>query len=525
MDERPSVPDDPDLTPDDTPLAPDNDRLLRVAGLVGAVVALAALWAATGVLDSVAFPPTAMAERLIRATPGDLATFFIERFGHWAMRSLSIGSAVAAVILGAEALKLTASWGNPRPWRAGGILVIGAAVAIALAPAADFSPLPTVLVLGFSWASYAFASKAAFGRLEAGSELDTGRREVLMAGFGGLAGLALAGGVVGFLARKVAGPNTEVAIGVPVDPATIPDRPDWPTIDGVVPEITSPRDHYVVDIDIFDPSVEAEGWKLEVTGEVSTPLSLSFTDLQRRFELVEEYSVLTCISNEVGGPLIGNSAWRGVRLMDVLEEAGADPNAVDVVFRAADGYSDSVTADIARNPAVILAIAQNGKPLTQGHGFPCRVRVPPIYGMKNVKWLESIEVVGVDYRGYWMKRGWSDTAVVRTQSRIDVAGEDTSARKGEATWIAGVAWAGERGISKVEVSLDGGESWEEAMVRDPVAENSWRQWAYRWTPDTTGTITIACRATDGNGDTQTDRRDPPHPAGATGYHFVDVEVG
>ena len=194
------------------------------------------------------------------------------------------------------------------------------------------------------------------------------------------------------------------------------------------------------------------------------------------------------------------------------------------VARAADGYSDSIPLEVARDPSVILAVSQNRRPLTREHGFPCRLRVPPIYGMKNVKWIESLEVVGADYEGYWQQRGWSDTAVVRTQSRIDVAGVDGSARTGEATWIAGVAWAGDRGVQRVEVSTDGGDTWAEARLRDAIGPLSWRQWVLEWTPERAGAAVIVCRATDGTGATQTEHNAPPHPAGATGWHHVEVTV-
>ena len=223
--------------------------------------------------------------------------------------------------------------------------------------------------------------------------------------------------------------------------------------------------------------------------------------------------------------MVGHSAWRGVRLRDVLAAAGSRSGAMDVVFKGADGYTDSIPLEIALDPSVILAVAQNGEPLTREHGFPCRVRVPRIYGMKNVKWLQAIEVVETDYKGYWMKRGWSDSAVIKTQSRIDVAGDDGTAAVGTETWIAGIAWAGDRGIDGVEVSVDGGDSWEPAQLKDPLSELSWRLWAYRWTPDRAGSTKVMCRATDGAGEVQTAERTEPHPAGASGYHALEVEVG
>jgi DMSO/TMAO reductase YedYZ molybdopterin-dependent catalytic subunit len=354
-------------------------------------------------------------------------------------------------------------------------------------------------------------------------EIDLGRRQALRLGTGTMIGVALAGGIVGWIARRLGGPNRNVRVAAPSSPAPTPSPGAFKGLAGISPEVTSPEDHYVVDINLVRPSVEATTWTLPVRGEVDNPLELTFDSMQRDFEVVEDYSVLTCISNEVGGPLVGHSAWRGVRLADVLEAAGLRSEAIDVVFRAADGYTDSIPVEVALDPAVLLAIAQNGEPLTQDHGFPCRVRIPAIYGMKNVKWLLSIEAVARDYKGYWMKRGWSDRAVVKTQSRIDVAGSG-SLRVGEPTWIAGVAWAGDRGVSRVEVSTDDGETWEEAELKDPLASASWRLWAYRWTPREAGPVALACRAVDGNGEVQSAGVTPPHPNGASGYHRVAVEV-
>jgi DMSO/TMAO reductase YedYZ molybdopterin-dependent catalytic subunit len=321
------------------------------------------------------------------------------------------------------------------------------------------------------------------------------------------------------------GPDTDVALEPARRPAALPSRAAFPRVEGLSREVTTVPDHYVVDINLIRPVVDATNWALEVKGQVERPLRLSFEDLQRRFEVVEEYAVLACVSNEVGGDLVGHSLWGGVRLRDVLEAAGLRPGVVDLVFRAADGYSDSIPSELALDPSVLLAVAQNRRPLRQEHGFPCRLRVPPIYGMKNVKWIESIEAVASDYKGYWQRRGWSDIATVRTQSRIDVAGNDGSARVDEPTWIAGVAWAGSRGVSRVEVSTDGGESWRAATLREPVGPLSWRQWALHWTPARSGDVEIVCRAVDGSGEVQTASTAPPHPAGATGLHAVTVEVG
>lgn len=459
--------------------------------------------------------------------PGDIATFFIELLKDWAIKLFGIGVVIATLAFGS----LAASWSavgrdRPRAHIAGIGLSILAAVSIILGPGDREDPTLMALALGTTAIVYSVVTRYFYARLnEATTEdFDPERRRALRLGVGGAVGLAVGGGLLGYVAKRLGGPNTDVPLVAPSASATIPDRPGFPEIAGLASEITSAEDHYVVDINLVQPSVSADGWTLKIGGLVETPMELDFNELQTRFGVVEEYSVLTCISNEVGGDLVGNSLWGGVRLTDVLSEAGVAPGAVDVVFHSEEGYTDSIPLNVAMDPSTLIAVSQNREPLTQEHGFPCRMRVPMIYGMKNVKWLREIEVVSSDYQGYWMQRGWSDEAVIRTQSRIDVAGTDFRARPGEETWIAGVAWAGGRGISKVEVSTDGGSSWADALLKEPISRYSWTLWAYNWTPRTRGSVEVVCRATDGEGEVQTVQEAPPHPSGSTGLHRVPVKV-
>lgn len=503
---------------------PPDRRDLRLVGFLSSCVALALLFVWSSITTSVSFPPTALAEFIIRTTPGSIATALIETFEHWARRLLTVAALGGAALVGAEIL-----W---RTRREDGANILMASLlsgmfslAAMFAGPREVDVVPAVLACITAGAVYGYVCRIFLRSLEiTRGDVDAGRRKALAWGIGSAAGLALLGGGIGALLRRLGGPDTDVAIADPIATATVPERASFPSIPGLTPEVTTPEDHYVVDINLVRPSVEAEGWSLAVNGMVASPLALSFADLQERYPVVEEYSTLTCVSNEVGGDLIGHSAWRGVRLADVLKSAGAEEGAVDVVFRGEDGYSDSIPFEVAQDPRVLLAFGQNGEPLSQDHGFPCRVRVPSIYGMKNVKWLHQIEVVANDFEGYWADRGWSDEAVVRTQSRIDVAGDDRRAKVGQRTWIAGIAWAGVRGIAKVEVSTDGGETWERALLKEPITPISWRQWALAWEPDATGDHSIVCRATDGDGKTQTAVETPPHPSGATGWHVVEVAV-
>jgi len=503
----------------------DHTRSLRVAGLLGSIAALALLWVASSLTRLVPFPPTAVAARVVRLTPGDLATFFIDTLGHWALRLLTLGALAAALLIGAEALVVTASGSWPRPRIAAVMLGVVAAAAAFLDPTFQPDPLYVIAATVFAGALYAGVAGRVHRRLASEVQgADEVRRQTIRLGLMGGLALTAFGGGAGWLVRRLGGPDTNVALTPPQSPAAAPSRGAWPEVSGITPEVTSAADHYEVDINLLPPSVEADSWTLNIAGKVSKPLEVSFDELQERFEIVEEYATLACVSNEVGGNLVGHSRWGGVRLSEVLDTVRPLPGGEDVVLKAADGYSDSIPLEVARDPRVIIAVSQNGRPLTREHGFPCRLRVPAIYGMKNVKWVQSIEVSGSDYAGYWQKRGWSDDATVKTQSRIDVAGEGLAARVGEQTWIAGVAWAGDRGIELVEVSLDAGTTWEAARVREPISSVSWVQWVFRWTPQEARTVTVACRATDGEGEVQTARLAPPHPDGASGYHEVAVSV-
>ena len=497
---------------------------IRRAGALAAALALGSIWVASA-WTAVSFAPAALSGSLLRAAPGGLATFFIENLGHLARPLLVAGVLVAALLLGAEALWRTGRGSTVRPWVAAAILGTVTSVVSLIGPSPGAHPIATLVVVALASCVYAFAAASLTKPAFMAEQGHTGRREFIRLGAGSAAGLTLGAGALGWALRRLGGPDTNVALVTPSERAVVPEREGFPDIAGLTPEITSTDAHYVVDINLIPPSVEAEGWSLDVRGEVDNPTDYTFESLQASFPVIEEFAVLTCISNEVGGQLIGHSRWGGVRLADVLDAAGVRPGAMDVVFYGADGYTDSIPLDVAMHPTVILAVSQNGDPLTQAHGFPCRVRVPAIYGMKNVKWLEAIEVVPTDFKGYWMERGWSDDAVIDTESRIDVAGTSNGATVGEATWIAGIAWAGIRGISKVEVSVDGGRSWAEAMLKEPVSSISWRHWAYRWTPASRGRVSVMARATDGEGNLQTKREAPPHPDGATGYPGSFVEVG
>jgi DMSO/TMAO reductase YedYZ molybdopterin-dependent catalytic subunit len=298
-------------------------------------------------------------------------------------------------------------------------------------------------------------------------------------------------------------------------------------------EVTATDNFYRVDVNIFPPSVSTSSWTLPVSGLVSNPFTLDYNKLVA-MDSVEQHNTLECVSNEVGGDLISSAKWRGVKLKDVLAQAQVRPEATYVVFKAADGYDVGIPIAKAMLEGTLLAYQMNGVPLPAEHGFPVRAIVPGYYGMMNCKWVKSIELVSETYLGYWQVRGWANEASYQTGSAIVTPGTAQVAdRFGIArtqdvpmglTPIAGVAFAGDRGIEKVEVSTDGGKTWMPASVKDPLSGYTWVLWTADWNPPSTGHYSLAVRATDKTGAVQTAAMNTPFPSGATGYQIVDVGV-
>jgi DMSO/TMAO reductase YedYZ molybdopterin-dependent catalytic subunit len=290
------------------------------------------------------------------------------------------------------------------------------------------------------------------------------------------------------------------------------------------PEITSNDQYYIVSKNLFaDPTVNSSGWNLTVDGDVDNPFNLSYQELLA-LPMQQQYESMMCISNEVGGQYMSNALWEGVRLKDVLERAGVKAGAVKVVFYAVDDYSDSIHLDKALEPTTLLAVRMNGATLPQGHGFPVRMLVPGIYGMKHCKWLTRIQVVTQDYQGYWQERGWSDPAPIRLTSRIDTPLIGSNAPVHQLTYIGGVAFSGNKGISEVDISFNGGDSWQLATLKQPLSNLTWVLWEYPWQPASSGSYTIIVRAIDMEGNVQDPNEEPPAPDGSSGYHSIAVSV-
>jgi DMSO/TMAO reductase YedYZ molybdopterin-dependent catalytic subunit len=292
---------------------------------------------------------------------------------------------------------------------------------------------------------------------------------------------------------------------------------------GPAPEITPVDNFYVVSKNFVDPVVDAQGWSLAVGGLVDRPLKLSLSDL-RALPGISEYVTLECVSNDVGGGLISTGSFTGVSLADLLNMAGARAQATWVAFTARDGYTESLPVSLVRaSPEIIVAYDLDGAALPVSHGFPARMVIPGLYGMKGPKWLDRIDLVDHESGGYWEQQGWNHNPIVKTTARIDTPKDGDVIKLGPVT-ISGVAFAGTRGISKVEVSTNGGATWSPAPFRTPLSKLTWVLWTMDWTPTSEGAYRLVARATDGTGTPQDQHSAASYPSGASGYHAIQVDV-
>jgi DMSO/TMAO reductase YedYZ molybdopterin-dependent catalytic subunit len=286
---------------------------------------------------------------------------------------------------------------------------------------------------------------------------------------------------------------------------------------------TSNETFYRIDTALAVPHVLPADWSLRIHGLVEREITLTFDQLVQR-ELVDAWITLCCVSNEVGGPLIGNAQWTGVPVADLLVEAGVDPSADAVLQTSADGWTCGTPIEaVTDGRSALLAVGMNGEPLPIEHGFPVRMVVPGLYGFVSAtKWVVDLEVTRfADVSAYWTERGWSERGPVKTQSRIDVPRSGDSLSAGQVA-VGGVAWAQHTGIERVEVRVDDGP-WRAARLASVPNVDTWRQWAWVWDaiPDE---HTITVRATDSSGYTQTGQEQDVVPDGATGWHSVEVSV-
>jgi DMSO/TMAO reductase YedYZ molybdopterin-dependent catalytic subunit len=351
----------------------------------------------------------------------------------------------------------------------------------------------------------------------------TDRRKFLAAA-GITATAAAAAGVGGelLISKRFAVNTSSVKLAAPVVKPKPLAKDVSLDIPGLSPFFTPNAQFYRVDTALVLPQVEPSAWQLRIHGMVDTPMTITFDELMHQ-PMIEHDVTLTCVSESVGGSYIGNARWEGTLLADLLRKAGIRPGADQIVMRDVNGMTIGVATDpVMDGRASLLAVGMNGQPLPQAHGFPVRVVVPGLYGYVSAcKWVVDMELTTFGaFDAYWVQRGWSQQAPIKTESRIDVPKAGSSLPPGRVT-IAGVAWAQHRGIEAVEVYVDG--TWYQATLAAQDTIDTWRQWYYVWDA-TPGRHTLKVRATDKTGHTQTAVVHSTEPNGATGYHTIGLNV-
>ena len=517
--------------------APDARRAAGATiGVLAAGVALGTAELLAVVFGPGSSPIVAVGGAAVDATPEWLKSFAIRTFGERDKLVLLIGIGVVLTLM--VSLLGVASRRRPRLGVAGSLILgaVGAAAA-ATRPANDLADaIPSL--------AGAAAGVVAYWRLRAAAGLPGGtsaapdpepapvptirgydRRRFLRTGVAAAGVAAVSGGLGRLLTGRSTAAASRAAATIPEPADAVPPLPDRADVGvaGVAPFLTPNQEFYRVDTALFVPAIDAATWMLRVHGMVDREIVLDYDGLLAR-PMIERDITLACVSNEVGGPYVGNARWIGAPLADLLHEAGVRPDATQIVSRSSDGFTiGTPTAVVMDGRDAMLAVSMNGESLPLEHGFPVRMLVPGLYGyVSATKWLVELELTTLDaYDAYWVQRGWAKEAPVKTQSRIDTPDSGARLAAGPVA-VAGVAWAQHRGIERVEVQVDAG-GWEEAELGAADTIDTWRQWVYRWDA-VPGSHALAVRATDGEGETQTAGRAAPFPDGATGHHTILLEV-
>jgi DMSO/TMAO reductase YedYZ molybdopterin-dependent catalytic subunit len=460
--------------------------------------------------------PQLLNEPLLAVMPGFVFGFLIDTLQHAGKVVEEVGLIVAMVIgLGV----LGAAWGwTSRIWHSqhsalafaavGWVVVVGILLPIS---GSGFLGLADSITTPLIWAAlfaiYGVVLELGGDPAAPGAATDIGRRRLL-----GVLPMTIGAVSLGVLAFRLLPGWYDAVFNAPGS-----------GVAGISPEITPVDQFYVVSKNFVDPSISADGWHLSVGGMVDKPFSLSLSDL-RALPSATQYVTLECISNNVGGPQMSTGSFTGVSLRDLLAMASPQASGTWVAFKARDGYEESLLISLVESaPEIFVAYELDGAPLPEAHGYPARMLIPGHYGMKGPKWLDSISVVNQESTGYWEQQGWDSNAAVKTTSRFDEPGEGDIVKLGPVL-LAGVAFAGTRGISKVEYSTDAGRTWNEAPFKEPLSPLTWVIWQVEWTPASEGAYELRVRATDKNGALQSSSTAASYPSGASGYHTVSIAV-
>lgn len=491
-------------------------------GLVATLAGLAAGELVAGLFREAASPVVPVGQVVIDHVPAGIKDWAIDTFGTADKAVLIVGTLFVLAVLGSLVGLLLLAGRRTAAYLLTALTGVLGVWAVVERPDPTFvKMLPaivgTLVTAGLLWW---------WGRVRGGGigllGTEPGRREFLVqAGSVGLVAL-MVGGLGRFLRRRfgVEGERAEVVLPQPVDlPVSDPAPPDLPGaieevtefgLDGITPFVVPNDDFFRIDTALVVPQVRRSDWRLRIHGMVDRELELTFDDLLARPQ-VERQITLSCVSNPVGGPLVGNAVWQGVLLAPLLEECGLQEGATQVVSRSVDRWTcGSPTSVIMDGRDALVAIGMNGEALPPEHGYPVRLVVPGLYGyVSATKWVTEIELTRwEDFDAYWVPRGWAKEGPVKTMARIDRTTDGD---------LAGVAWAVHRGISRVEVQLDDGE-WRECELAGVPSDDTWRQWRYRWTDALPGEHKVAVRAFDGDGVVQPEGPKREAPDGAEGYH-------
>ena len=494
---------------------------LALAGAVTGLAGVAAAQVVTGLLNERATPVQLMAEVVIEKTPGPVAETLIHVVGRNDKPILVAGITLAIIGLGALAGVLTAHravFGHAVFW-AMAVLALLAAMS-----RPDFAPL-SLLPLGVGVVVWTILLDYLTGAARPRPTLEASRRRFLL----NSGGVAVAAGAVAAGGRLVGRSRAAVEssrrlLRLPVTRGAVPPGAARGAPAGLAPWRVPNDDFYRIDTALVVPAVDPASWRLRIHGLVDREITIGYHQLLDR-RITEDWVTICCVSNPVGGDLIGNAWWSGVRIADLLREAGVHPDADAVKQTSKDGWTcgtpiEALTDD--RN--AMLAVAMNGEPLPVEHGFPVRMIVPGLYGFVSAtKWLVDLEVTKFsDFSAFWTERGWSSRGPVKTQSRVEVPRDGSDVKTGSVR-VGGHAWAQHTGITKVEYRLDG-DAWQEAELGRVPGNDTWVQWAGA-VDVRAGDHRLTVRATDRSGYTQTSVRTDVVPDGATGWHSVGFSAG
>jgi DMSO/TMAO reductase YedYZ molybdopterin-dependent catalytic subunit len=505
-------------------------------GVLAAALALGVAELVSGLLEGTDNPVVSVGESVIDLVPPFVKDFAIEVFGTTDKQALIIGTLLLLAGFSAVVGVLAAR----RRWMGyagiGLFAVVGVLAAITRYDATWVAALPTL-------AGAAAAAVALPKLLDPGSTVATvtpdpdavsspvpsvpapDRRRFLLAAIGTGSAAVIAGGLGRVLRARfqVDAARAALVLPRPASPAVAAGPEVAVAVEGAEPYLTPNGRFYRIDTALVVPQLSPDVWSLRVGGMVDRELTLTYDELLAR-PMVERIVTLACVSNEVGGRLVGNARWLGVPLADVLRDAGVQQGADQLVSRSYDGWTcGTPTAAVLDGRDALLAIGMNGEPLPVSHGFPVRMVVPGLYGyVSATKWVTELELTTfADFDAYWVRRGWAAQAPIKTMARIDVPRSGASLGAGTVA-VAGVAWAPHRGIRAVEVQVDDGE-WQQAELAAEPTVDAWRQWVFAWDAFP-GRHVLRARATDGDGAVQTGEEAAPVPDGATGWHSIVIEI-